>query len=93
LSGHALTSHEDDTVGIGSGVPTAGQIGLAKGLPISMNIWIVEDKIVPSTPRSFSLMIFSATEKAEFITVVTISKMAFVRVPGALPHIASDSAG
>jgi hypothetical protein len=70
-----------------------GQIGLANGFPMSMKTCTVEDKLSASTPCSFIFMIFSASEKAEFKTTVTMSKIAIVTMPVSLPHIAGVSAG
>jgi len=85
---HRLCADQSETIALGT-----GQIGFAKGLPMSMKTWTVEDKLSASTPCSLNLMMFSASLKAEFMPTVTISMIAFVTIPGFWPHIAGVSAG
>lgn len=77
-------------VGASSG---SGHVGFANGLPMSIKIWMVAARVSPLTPCSFILIMLSARLNAEFKTVVTISRIAFVIMPESRPHIPEVSAG
>lgn len=79
--------------GAGVGASPSGQIGLAKGLPMSMKTSIVETRSSALNPCSCMRIMLSARENAESSTTVTISRIALVIIPESRPHIAGVSAG